>query len=211
MITANTATRGITEAQAAALRMADGEFELSPHLSDKLQGLFRPSAKILSSASLSFALKEDRVTIGLSEELESQLPTAKLKLVRQVERSRAPYFMCIVQHEGEQQDPVLLEFREFIEADSPLELMQGLAEVNRTLLLEDALEARGLFFDAVTDPTDLSSYRPTPRLPLREASQHAPDDSLPTPVPLPVQVPPVCVLSRRVDEAQGCGVRSWAE
>lgn len=139
MITSTAATRGITEAQAAALRMADGEFELSPLLSDKLQGLFGPGAKILSSASISFSLKEGQVTIGLSEEMKSQLPSAKLKIVRQMERSRAPYFMCIVQHEDEQQDPVLLEFREFIEADSPLELMQALAEVNRTLLLEETL------------------------------------------------------------------------
>lgn len=141
MITAKAATGGITEAQAVALRMADGEFELSPLLSDKLQGLFGPGAKTLSSASLSFSLKEGQVTIGLREEIASQLPTAKLKIVRQMERSRAPYFMAIVQHESEVQDPVLLEFREFIEADSPLELIQGLAEVNRTLLLEDALEA----------------------------------------------------------------------
>lgn len=141
MITANAAPRGITESQDAALRMADGEFELSPLLSDKLQGLFGPSAKILSSASLSFALKEDRVIIGLREEMTSQLPSAKLKIVRQTERGRAPYFMCIVEHEAEVQDPVILEFREFIESDSTMELMQGLAEANRTLLLEDALEA----------------------------------------------------------------------
>lgn len=141
MITSTAAPRGITESQDAALRMADGEFELIPLLSDKLQGLFGTSAKFLSSASLSFALKEGRVIIGLREEMASQLPSAKLKIVRQIERSRAPYFMCIVQHEAEVQDPVLLEFREFIEADSPLELIQGLAEVNRTLLLEDALEA----------------------------------------------------------------------
>lgn len=141
MITSTAAPRGITESQDAALRMADGEFELSPLLSDKLQGLFGTGAKFLSSASLSFALKEGRVIIGLREEMASQLPSAKLKIVRQIERSRAPYFMCIVQHEAEVQDPVLLEFREFIEADSPLELIQGLAEVNRTLLPEDALEA----------------------------------------------------------------------
>lgn len=67
--------------------------------------------------------------------------TAKLKIVRQTERGRAPYFMCIVEHEAEVQDPVILEFREFIESDSTMELMQGLAEANRTLLLEDALEA----------------------------------------------------------------------
>ena len=72
--------------------------------------------------------------------MASQLPSAKLKIVRQIERNRAPYFMCIVQHETEVQNPVLLEFREFIEADSPLELIQSLAEVNRTLLLEDALD-----------------------------------------------------------------------
>lgn len=141
MITAKAATGGITEAQAVALRMADGEFELSPALTDKLQGLFGPGAKILSSANLSFALRDDRVTIGLIEEMGSQLTSAKLKIVRQMERNRAPYFMCIVQHETEVQDPVLLEFREFIEADSPLGLIQALAEVNRTLLLEDALEA----------------------------------------------------------------------
>ena len=140
MITANNATRSITEAQAAALRMADGEFELSPALTDKLQGLFGQGAKILSSASLSFALRDDRVTIGLIEEMASQLPSVKLKIVRQMERNRAPYFMCIVQHETEVQNPVLLEFREFIEADSPLELIQSLAEVNRSLLLEDALD-----------------------------------------------------------------------
>ena len=140
MITSTAAPRGITEAQAAALRMADGEFELSPALTDKLQGLFGQGAKILSSASLSFALRDDRVTIGLIEEMASQLPSAKLKIVRQMERNRAPYFMCIVQHETEVQNPVLLEFREFIEADSPLELIQSLAEVNRSLLLEDALD-----------------------------------------------------------------------
>ena len=140
MITASTEASGITEAQAAALRMADGEFELSPALTDKLQGLFGQGAKILSSASLSFALRDDRVTIGLIEEMASQLPSAKLKIVRQMERNRAPYFMCIVQHETEVQNPVLLEFREFIEADSPLELIQSLAEVNRSLLLEDALD-----------------------------------------------------------------------
>lgn len=141
MITSSAAPRGITESQDAALRMADGEFELSSSLSDKLQGLFGPDAKILSSASLSFALKEDQVIIGLREEMTSLLPTAKLKIVRQMERGRAPYFMCIVEHEADVLDPVLLESREFIEADSPLELMQGLAEVNRTLLLEDTLEA----------------------------------------------------------------------
>lgn len=139
MITANDEPRGITESQDAALRMADGEFELSPLLSDKLQGLFGPSAKILSSASLSFALKGDRVIVGLREEMASQLPSAKLKIVRQMERGRAPYFMCIVQREADVQDPVLLEFREFIEVDSPMELMQGLAEVNRTLLLTETL------------------------------------------------------------------------
>lgn len=91
MITANNATRSITEAQAAALRMADGEFELSPALTDKLQGLFGQGAKILSSASLSFALRDDRVTIGLIEEMASQLPSVKLKIVRQMERNREPY------------------------------------------------------------------------------------------------------------------------
>lgn len=141
MITSSAAPRGITESQDAALRMADGEFELSPLLSDKLQGLFGPDAKILISASLSFALKEDRVIVGLREEMTSPLPTAKLKIVRQMERgrARAPYFMCIVEHEADVQDPVLLEFREFIEANSPLELIQGLAEVNRTLLLTETL------------------------------------------------------------------------
>lgn len=141
MITAHTEARGITESQDAALRMADGEFELTPDLADKLQGLFGPGAKVLSSASLSFALKEGRVLIGLSEELASELPTAGLKIVRQMERSRGPYFMAIVEHEADVQDPVLLEFREFIEAGSPAELIHVLAETNRTLMLEDALEA----------------------------------------------------------------------
>lgn len=65
--------------------------------------------------------------------MEGNLPSPALQCRRKL--------TCIVQHEAEVQDPVLLEFREFIEADSPLELMQGLAEVNRTLLLEDTLEA----------------------------------------------------------------------
>ena len=141
MITASTATSGITENNSVALRIADGEFELTADLARYLQGLFGPDARILGFDGLGIAIEDGLVILGLSEEMESPLTTIKLKIVRQMERGRSPYFMVIVEHDAEVQNPVFLEFRDFIEADSPVELIQGLAEVNRTLLLEDALEA----------------------------------------------------------------------
>lgn len=138
MITASTEAHGITENNSAALRIADGEFELTTGLARNLQGLFGPDSRILGSARLGIAVEGGLVILGLSEEMESPLATLKLKIVRQMERGRSPYFMAMVEHDAEVQDPVFLEFREFIEADSPVELIHGLAEANRTLLLTEA-------------------------------------------------------------------------
>ena len=138
MITASHEASGITENNSVALRIADGEFELTADLARNLQGLFGPDARILGSSKLGIAIEDGLVILGFSEEMESPLATIKLKIVRQMERGRSPYFMAIVQHDAEVKDPVFLEFRGFIEADSPVELIRGLAEANRTLLLTEA-------------------------------------------------------------------------
>ena len=138
MITASTEASGITENNSVALRIADVEFELTTNLARNLQGLFGPDARILGSSKLGIAIEDGLVIMGLSEEMESPLATLKLKIVRQMERSRSPYFMAIVEHDDDVQYPVFLEFREFIEADSPVELIRGLAEANRTLLLTES-------------------------------------------------------------------------
>ena len=138
MITASTEASGITENNSVALRIADGEFHLTADLARNLQGLFGRDARILGLPGLGIAIEDGLVILGLSEELESPLATIKLKIVRQMERGRSPYFMAMVEHDAEVQDPVFLEFREFIEADSPVELIHGLAEANRTLLLTEA-------------------------------------------------------------------------
>lgn len=138
MITASTEASGITENNSVALRIADGEFKLTPDLARNLQGLFGPDARILGSSGLGIAIEDGIVMLGLGEDMESPLATFKLKIVRQMERGRSPYFMSIVQHDAVVQDPVFLEFREFIEADSPVDLIRRLAEANRTLLLTEA-------------------------------------------------------------------------
>ena len=138
MITASTEASGITENNSVALRIADGEFHLTADLARNLQGLFGRDARILGLPGLGIAIEDGLVILGLSEELESPLATIKLKIVRQMERGRSPYFLAVVEHDAEVQDPVFLEFREFIEADSPVELIRGLAEANRTLLLTGA-------------------------------------------------------------------------
>ena len=137
MITASTEAHGITENDSVALRIADGEFELTPDLARNIQGLFGPDARILGSSGLGIAIEDGIVMLGLGEDMESPLATFKLKIVRQMERGRSPYFMSMVEHDAEVQDPVFLEFREFIEADSPVELIHGLAEANRALLLTE--------------------------------------------------------------------------
>ena len=138
MITASTEASGITENNSVALRIADGGFNLTADLARNLQGLFGRDARILGLPRLGIAIEDGLVILGLSEELESPLATIKLKIVRQMERGRSPYFLAVVEHDAEVQDPVFLEFREFIEADSPVELIRGLAEANRTLLLTGA-------------------------------------------------------------------------